>query len=205
MHLEHASRGRTRPPVSVRAGRKARIRWVGASGLARSPDIRDEFQGAVALEADDREIPPVEGEDRGVHVHGPRVTVVQRRTGCGGMRADSADIGPEATPVRASVSSDRRAQALMRLPPFRALGRVSQRTLDFRIRLMSWTRPWPRQPPVRAAAVPRRTRRRAGPSGREPQSNQLRMPASTRSMVSRQSPPWGDGSNAVRTDEIRCL
>ena len=105
----------------------------------------------------------------------------------------------------ASVSSDRRAQALMRLPPFCALGRVSQRTLDFRIRLMSWTRPWPRRPPVRAAAVPRRTRRRAGPSGREPQSNRLRMPASTRSMVSRQSPPWGDGSNAVRTDEIRCL
>jgi hypothetical protein len=45
-----------------------------------------------------------------VTVHESKVTVVQRRTGCGGMRADSADIGPEATPVGASVSSDRRAQ-----------------------------------------------------------------------------------------------
>ena len=31
-------------------------------------------------------------------------------TGCGGMRADSADIGPEGIPVGASVSSDRSAQ-----------------------------------------------------------------------------------------------
>jgi hypothetical protein len=124
---------------------------------------------------------------------------------CGRIIANQAARGPEATPERASVCSDRRAQALMRLSPFRALGRVSQQTLDFRVRLMSWTRPWPRRPPVRAAAVPRRTGRRAGPSGREPQSNRLRMPASTRSMVSRRSPPWGDGSNALGTDEIRCL
>jgi hypothetical protein len=45
-----------------------------------------------------------------VTVHESRMTVVQQRTGCGGMKADSPDIGPEATPVGASVSSDRRAQ-----------------------------------------------------------------------------------------------
>jgi hypothetical protein len=51
---------------------------------------------------------------RPVLVHGPRVTIVQKRTGCGGIRADSADIGPEATPVGASVSSDRCAQPRVR-------------------------------------------------------------------------------------------
>src|SRR4051812_48300386 len=38
------------------------------------------------------------------------MTAVQKRTGGGSMKADPAAIGPEATPERASVSSDRRAQ-----------------------------------------------------------------------------------------------
>jgi hypothetical protein len=42
-----------------------------------------------------------------VRIHGPRVTVVQQRTRCGSIRADPAAIGPEGTPERASVSSDR--------------------------------------------------------------------------------------------------
>jgi hypothetical protein len=33
-----------------------------------------------------------------VRVHGPRVTVVQQRTRCGRVKADPADMGPEATP-----------------------------------------------------------------------------------------------------------
>jgi hypothetical protein len=45
-----------------------------------------------------------------VIVHELIVTVVQRRPRCGGMRADSADIGPAATPVGVSVSSDGRTQ-----------------------------------------------------------------------------------------------
>jgi hypothetical protein len=44
-----------------------------------------------------------------VRVHGPRVTVVQKPTRRGSMRADPAARGPEATPQGASVSSDRRA------------------------------------------------------------------------------------------------
>src|SRR5215468_11177791 len=44
-----------------------------------------------------------------VRVHGPRVTVVQQRTRCGRMVADPADMGPEATPKDASVSSDDRS------------------------------------------------------------------------------------------------
>jgi hypothetical protein len=38
------------------------------------------------------------------------VTAVHQRTRCGRRKADPAAIGPEATPVGASVSSDRRAQ-----------------------------------------------------------------------------------------------
>ena len=34
--------------------------------------------------------------------------------------------------------SDRRVQALIPLPPIRASGRESQRTLNFRIRLVTW-------------------------------------------------------------------
>jgi hypothetical protein len=43
-------------------------------------------------------------------VDGPRMTVVPQRTRCGSMKAQPAARGPEATPERASVSSDRRAQ-----------------------------------------------------------------------------------------------
>src|SRR5262249_20578553 len=50
-----------------------------------------------------------------VRVHGPVMTDVHNRTRCGSMKADPTDIGPEATPEGASVSSDRRAQALVRL------------------------------------------------------------------------------------------
>src|SRR5262249_30200949 len=42
-----------------------------------------------------------------VRVHGSRVTVVQKRTKCGRIKAAPAARGPEATPERASVSSDR--------------------------------------------------------------------------------------------------
>jgi hypothetical protein len=42
----------------------------------------------------------------GVCVHGPTVTVVQQRTRSVGIKADPASRVPEATPVRASVSSD---------------------------------------------------------------------------------------------------
>jgi hypothetical protein len=43
-----------------------------------------------------------------------------------------------ASPESASVSSDRRALAMIPLPPIRTLGPVSQRTLDFRIHLVPW-------------------------------------------------------------------
>jgi hypothetical protein len=38
-----------------------------------------------------------------VRVHGPRVTVVQKRTRCGRMKADPADVGTEVTSKGASV------------------------------------------------------------------------------------------------------
>ncbi len=44
-----------------------------------------------------------------VGVHGPMVTDVHDRPRCGSMKADPADIKPEATPQGASVSSDDRS------------------------------------------------------------------------------------------------
>src|SRR5713226_7185563 len=38
-----------------------------------------------------------------VRVHGPRVTVVQVRIGCGSMKADLTAIGPQATPENTSA------------------------------------------------------------------------------------------------------
>jgi hypothetical protein len=84
----------------------------------------------------------------GARVPGPRVTAVQRRTGCGGVRADSADIGPEATPVGASVSP---ASGLMRQRPreprARSLGaRHLARAASSRLR-------WRRSRPPRATGA----------------------------------------------------
>ena len=55
-----------------------------------------------------------ERNDRASHVrvHGPKVTVVQKRYGCGSIRADLTTLRPEATPENASVLSDRSAQDL---------------------------------------------------------------------------------------------
>jgi hypothetical protein len=50
------------------------------------------------------------GHSRDVRVPGPGVTAVQRRTRRGRLKAPPDARGPEATPERASVSSDRRAQ-----------------------------------------------------------------------------------------------
>jgi hypothetical protein len=41
-----------------------------------------------------------------VRVHRPTATLVQQRTRCGSMNAGPADMGPEAAPEGASVSSD---------------------------------------------------------------------------------------------------
>ena len=49
-----------------------------------------------------------------VRVHGPRVTAVQMRARCGGIKPDLAASRPQATPQNAAVLSDRRAP---RAPP----------------------------------------------------------------------------------------
>jgi hypothetical protein len=38
------------------------------------------------------------GQNCRVRVHEPRVTAVQQRMGCGSMKADPTDMGPETTP-----------------------------------------------------------------------------------------------------------
>src|SRR5262249_3793245 len=47
-----------------------------------------------------------------VRVHRPKVTAVQKRTGCGSMKADPAAGGPVEIPEDASVSSGRSAQSV---------------------------------------------------------------------------------------------
>jgi hypothetical protein len=55
-----------------------------------------------------RRLPCTQVLHSSVRVHAPKVTFVQQRTRRGRMKAGPADIGPEATPEGASVSSDRR-------------------------------------------------------------------------------------------------
>jgi hypothetical protein len=45
-----------------------------------------------------------------VRIHRPRVTIVQQLTRCASIKPDPVERGPEVTPKRASVSSDRSAQ-----------------------------------------------------------------------------------------------
>ena len=108
--------GASIPPGRPRGNESGHYRRHGPDFKRRPELVSPEalIVGHLRLSTDQRRRPMnvlrgVAAPSLQVGVHGPMVTDVHDRPRCGSMKADPADIKPEATPQGASVSSDDRS------------------------------------------------------------------------------------------------